>query len=245
VVRHIRHGNGIWLDSSNRNCRITGNIFADIVTVSAAVHMEMNRQPNQIDNNIIWDVRNAEPGTPGQRGCAGSGIFINASDQIVIAQNLIGRVENSGVFAIVRPDRAGSGLASQNNISNNIFTKCGKTAVVFLTDKNQADGNVYASMPANFLGFFTGDNKQFVDLAAWRDAHGWDKNSVVTDAQIDFNVDTLQLTINGGQSFPRVGAVNHIDSDLYGKPTGETRAPGPLGDLGAKQSWQVDPRATV
>jgi hypothetical protein len=243
VVRHMRHANGIWLDSGNSNCRITSNVFADTVSVSAAIHMEMNRQPNQIDNNIIWDVRNAEPGTPGQRGCAGSGIFINASDQIVIAQNLIGRVDNSGIFAIVRPDRAGSGLASENNISNNIFSKCGKTGIVFLTQKNQADGNVYAGMPANFLGFFEGDKKQFVDLAAWRDAHGWDKNSVVSDMQIDFNPDTLQLTINGSQPLPKVADINHIDNDMFGKPTGATRAPGPLADPGAKRVWQLDPRS--
>jgi len=243
VVRHMRHANGIWLDSGNRNCRLTGNVFADTVSVSAAIHMEMNRQPNQIDNNIVWDVRNAEPGTPGQRGCAGSGIFINASDQITIAQNLIGRVDNSGVFAIVRPDRRGSGLASENTISNNIFTKCGKTAVVFLTDKNQADGNVYAGMPANFLGFFTGENKQFVDIAAWRTTHGWDKNSLVTDTQIDFNADTLELTINGSKSFPKFAAVNHIDSDILGKSAGDTRAPGPLADPAAKSDWKIDPRS--
>src|ERR1019366_6828642 len=105
-------------------CRITGNVFADIVTVSAAVHMEVNLQQNQIDNNIIWDVRNSEPGTPGQRGCAGSGIFINATDKVTIAQNLIGRCDNSGVFAITRPDRAGTGTASDNKVYNNIFTKC-------------------------------------------------------------------------------------------------------------------------
>lgn len=243
VVRHTRHGNGIWLDSGNRNCRITSNVFADTLTVSAAIHMEMNRQPNQIDNNIIWDVRNAEPGTPGQRGCAGSGIFINASDQIVIAQNLIGRVDNSGVFAITRPDRAGSGLASENVISNNIFTKCGKTGIVFLTQKNEADGNVYAAMPANFLGFFSGDDKQFVDIAVWRSAHGWDKNSVVDDMQIDFNPDTLQLTMSGDRSLPRVSAVNHIDSDIFGKPAGDSRVPGPLADPAAKSTWQVDPRS--
>ena len=75
VVRHIRHATGIWLDSGNVNCRLTSNVFADMLTVGAAVHMEMNGEQNQIDNNIIWDVRNAEPGTPGQRGCAGSGIF--------------------------------------------------------------------------------------------------------------------------------------------------------------------------
>ena len=43
VVRHIRHGNAVWFDSGNANCRITGNVFADVLTVSAAVHMEMNR----------------------------------------------------------------------------------------------------------------------------------------------------------------------------------------------------------
>ncbi len=113
VVRHIRHANAVWLDSGDANCRITGNVFADVLTVSAAVHMEMNLQQNQIDNNVIWNVRNAEPGTPGQRGCAGSGVFINASDRLTIAQNLIGRCENSGVFAITRPDRARSGTADR------------------------------------------------------------------------------------------------------------------------------------
>lgn len=242
VVRHMRHANGIWLDSGNRNCRITSNVFGDTVSVSAAIHMEMNRQPNLIDNNVIWDVRNAEPGTPGQRGCAGSGIFINASDQITIAQNLIGRVDNSGVFAIVRPDRAGSGLAQENNISNNVFTKCGKTAIVFLNQKNQADGNVYAGMPADFLGFFNGDNKKFVDLAAWRDTYGWDKNSVVADAQIDFNPDTLELTISGAKAWPKMAAVGGIEDDFFGKDVRGARAPGPLADPGAKAEWRVDPR---
>lgn len=240
VVRHMRHANGIWLDSGNRNCRISGNVFADTVSVSAAIHMEMNRQPNLIDNNIIWDVRNAEPGTPGQRGCAGSGIFINASDQIVIAQNLIGRVDNSGVFAITRPDRAGSGLASENNISNNVFTKCGKTGIVFLTQKNQADGNIYAGMPANFLGFFSGDNKQFMDIAAWRSTYGWDKDGIVTDSQIDFNPDTLELTISGAQTWPKVAPVSQVGDDIFGKDVNGPRVPGPLADPGAKTMWKVD-----
>ena len=100
VIRHIRHGNAVWFDTGAVNCRITSNVFADVLSVASAVHMEVNLQQNQIDNNIIWDVRNAEPGTPGQRGCAGSGIFINANDKVTIANNLIGRCDNSGVFAI-------------------------------------------------------------------------------------------------------------------------------------------------
>ena len=131
VVRHMRHANAVWWDVGNANCRITKNIFADVLTVGAAVHMEMTPGQNSIDNNIIWDVRNAEPGTPGQRGCAGSGIFDNATDNLIIAQNLIGRCDNAGIFAIIRPDRNIKIHATGNNVANNIFAKC-KSAIIFL-----------------------------------------------------------------------------------------------------------------
>jgi hypothetical protein len=243
VIRHIRHANALWFDSGDANCRITRNVFADVVSVAAAIHMEMNTEQNQIDNNVIWDVRNAEPGTPGQRGCAGSGIFINASDKMIIANNLIGRCDNSGIWAITRPDRARSGTAVENKIYNNIFAKCGKSGIVFLNSKNEADGNLYVSLPSDFQGFFTGDQKQYVDLRAWRDAHGWDKNSTVADVQIDFNPDTLELTINSSQPLPKVNAFGHINVDLEGKATGETRTAGPLADPGAKRVWKLDPRS--
>lgn len=245
VIRHIRHGNAVWFDSGNTNCRITRNVFADVLTVSASVHMEMNRQPNQIDDNIIWDVRNAEPGTPGQRGCAGSGLFINASDHLIIAQNLIGRCDNSGVFAIVRPDRAGSGLAEENEIYNNIFTRCGKSAIVFLNQHNKADGNLYVSMPSGFLGFFTGETKQWLDLPAWRESHGWDENGSVRDMQIDFDPDRMELTLNSDQPLPKVKVFNHIASDILGVVTGVTRAPGPLANPIAEHTRQVDPRTAT
>ncbi len=243
VVRHIRHANGIWLDSGNVNCRISCNVFADILTVSAAVHMEMNLQQNQIDNNLIWNVRNAEPGTPGQRGCAGSGVFINASDRLIVAQNLIGRCDNSGIFAITRPDRAGSGTAQENEVYNNIFVSCGKSAIVFLSQNNMADGNLYVSMPDGFLGFFTGESKQWLDLPAWRAAHGWDKDGAVGDIQVDFDPDLLGLTISSNQRFPSVSVIHHIDHDILGNVTGETRAPGPLANPGGRRRWQFDPRS--
>jgi hypothetical protein len=242
VIRHIRHANGVWLDSNNTNCRISSNIFADIVTVSAAVHMEMNLERNQIDNNVIWNVRNAEPGTPGQRGCAGSGIFINATDRLIIAQNLIGRCENSGVFAITRPDRARSGTASENDIANNIFASCGKSAIVFLNQNNECDGNLYASMPDRFLGFFTGDTQQWLDLTEWRQAHGWDENGTVAEVKIDFDADGLELNLTGSQPFPQAEIVNRINTDLMGNATGSTRAPGPLADPAAARAIQIDPR---
>lgn len=242
VVRHMRHANAAWWDSDNANCRITGNIFADVLTVSAAVHMEMNREANQIDTNIIWDVRNAEPGTPGQRGCAGSGLFINATDRLIVAQNLIGRCDNSGVFAILRPDRKGSGQMRDNTIANTIFTRCGTSAVVFLDAKNTADGNVYSDMPPRFLGYYDGDTKTYLDLAAWRTAYGWDRTSVETGLRVEFDTAELRLTLSNAQKLPEVASVNHIQTDLLGAPTGAVRVAGPLAHPFKKNSWAVDPR---
>jgi Right handed beta helix region len=245
VIRHIRHANAVWFDSGNLNNRITGNVFADVLTVSAAVHIEVNLEQNQVDNNIIWDVRNAEPGTPGQRGCAGSGVFINASNRLILAQNLIGRCDNSGVFAIIREDRAGTGTATENKIYNNIFSSCGKSAIVFLNQNNEADGNVYASMPKDFLGFTTHNEKQWLDLPAWRSEHGWDKHGATADMQIGFDPDRLELTLIGDQALTKVATFNSIETDIFGKHTGDIRLPGPVADPEAKSVWKVDPRSVV
>ena len=256
VIRHMRHANAAWWDVGNTNCRITSNVFADVLTVGAAVHMEMNPAQNSIDNNIIWDVRNAEPGTPGQRGCAGSGIFDNATDKLIIAQNLIGRCDNSGIFAIVRPDRENSGTATGNNVANNIFAKCDKSAIVFLNPNNKADGNVYVDMPKDFQGLFEGSPTPFYDpdawrhikyrdLAAWRETNGWDKNSIVVDAQIDFDPDMLKLTISNAKGLPRVSVVNGIHDDMLGAAAGTSRIPGPLAAFDTRTAVHVDPRASV
>jgi hypothetical protein len=243
VIRHIRHANAVWLDSGNNNCRITGNVFADVLTVSAAIHMEMNRNYNQIDNNIIWNVRNAEPGTPGQRGAAGSGIFIHATDRVIVAQNLFGHCDNAGVLPVLRPERTGAGAARENYIYNNIFANCGKAGIVLLNEQNEADGNVYVSLPASFLGFFTAETNRWFDLPGWRESHGWDKHGALGDMQLDFDPDHLELTITIHNPLPTVSVFNHIDKDMFGKATGDNRVPGPFADPGAMRALHVDPRA--
>jgi hypothetical protein len=243
VIRHIRHANALWLDSNNANCRITGNVIADVLTVSAAIHMEMNRNTNQIDNNVIWNVRNAEPGTPGQRGCAGSGVFIHATDRVIIAQNLIGHCDNAGVYSILREDRTNSGTAQELKIYNNIFASCSNAAIVFINRTNEADGNVYVSMPGGYLRSLTAETNQSLDLPAWREAFGWDKHGTQAAMQLELDPDRLVLTMNSAEPLLKVDVFNRIDNDLFGNVTGETRAPGPFADPGARHVWQVDPRS--
>jgi hypothetical protein len=241
VIRHIRHANAVWFDSGNSNCRITRNVMADVLTVSAAIHMEMNRNYNLIDNNIIWNVRNSEPGTPGQRGAAGSGIFEHATDRLVIAQNLIGQCDNDGIYPVLRPERGGAGTDSDNYVYNNIFTRCGKAAIVFLNENNKADGNLYISMPDNFLGFTEGETQKWLDLPQWRESYGWDVNGISVSMNIDFNPDTLELTLDA-KELPNVTVLRMLNTDMFGKQTGDKRAPGPFADPAASVTRVIDPR---
>jgi hypothetical protein len=190
VIRHIRHANALWLDDGNSNSRITANVIADVLTVSAAVHLEMSRATNQVDNNVIWDVRNAEPGTPGQRGAAGSGIFLHASERQIVAQNLIAGCDNVGVFPVLRPERPNAGSGREHQVFNNIFARCDKGGIVFVDEHNQADGNLYASLPERFGGLGEADALRWLDLGAWR-AQGWDRNGSTDELDLSLDPDRL------------------------------------------------------
>jgi hypothetical protein len=202
VIRHIRHANGLWLDSDNANSRVTSNVFADVLTVSAAIHMEMNREPNQIDDNILWDVRNAEPGTGGQRGAGGSGIFLHASERQIVSENLIGRCDNVGVFPVLRPERANSGNGRGHIIRNNLIARCDKGGIVFLDERNEADGNVYSALPEKFGGLGQEDAREWLDLGAWR-AHGWDAKGTLANVTLNLDPDRLELTMESAERLPR------------------------------------------
>ena len=243
VIRHIRHANALWLDSENANSRVTANVIADVLTVSAAIHMEMNREPNQIDDNIIWDVRNSEAGTGGQRGAGGSGIFLHASERQIVAQNLIARCDNVGVFPVLRPERANSGNGREHIIRNNIFAQCGKGGIVFVDERNDADGNVYSKLPEKFGGLASSESVQWLDLAAWR-ARGWDGAGALARLDLSFDPDRLELTIDGQAPLPKLPVFNGIDADLTGKTSGSTRSPGPLADPYAVRR-RVDPRSAA
>jgi hypothetical protein len=176
VVRHMRHANAIWLDVGNANCRLTRNVFADVVSVSAAVHMEMTTDTNQIDNNVIWNVRNAEPGTPGQRGCA-------ARDFRQCHRQADRRAEPDRPLRQLRP------LCHHAARSQGKRHRDGQRHLEqHLREVRQVGDRVpdarqrgrwqrLCGHAARFQGYGEGDAKQYVDLETWRHAHGWDTNS--------------------------------------------------------------------
>ena len=128
-----------------------------------------------------------------------------------------------------------------------------KSAIVFLNTNNKADGNVYADMPKDFQGLFEGvptpnydpdawRHIKYRDLTTWRDAGGWDKNSVLADVRIDFDPDSLQLTISGAKKLPQASVVNRIHHDMLGRTTATSRVAGPVENLETRGTVHVDPR---
>jgi hypothetical protein len=250
VIRHMRHAAAFWLDVSNVNNRITGNVIADVVSVSGAIHIEGMHEQSQIDNNVIWGVKASEPAGGGLVGSAGSGIFIHGTDKLIIAQNLIANTQTVGVYAVTVEKRligTRGGTARDNKVDNNIFYGWGTAAIGFANEHNQTDGNLYASGGrggGGYLRILNPEPQQWLDIAAWREFYGWDKNGATgTVDELSFDVDKLAMTLLPRGDWPKVALFNSVDTDMFGAPAGEKRSPGPFANLekGFKLR-NIDPR---
>lgn len=196
IVRHIRSAAGIWLDVGNKNCRITGNIFTDITTISAAIQIEGTHFANQIDHNFVWGIHGAHE-NESDNGNNGEGVFIQGTDKTVINNNLLAECV-TGLYIIPVEDRIidqRGGTAMQNNVKDNIFYNCKRTAIEFPNLYNSADGNYYSRMPAGYLKISHPEPIQLLDLEAWKEFHGWDINGGMAKITGSFDPDKLQLSL--------------------------------------------------
>lgn len=242
VVRHIRHGNGIWLDIGNANVRITGNVFADIPgnVNPHGVHIEGSDELNQIDNNIFSKLT--------------GGILIRDTNNVIVAYNLFLDCEEVGVDTTSgingpRPINGHTNDVHNLMVYGNIFARMGRSAIEFTNARNDADGNLYFAPQGPFgfgqpyLRVKTPEPAEWHNLKSWREEHGWDKHGA--EGQITAALDpdklTLQLKIDNGME--PVAAWKAIDSDFWGKQVNGARLPGPFADVGNGPSERpIDPR---
>ena len=242
VVRHIRHGNGIWLDIGNANLRITGNVFADIPgnVNPHAVHIEGSDELNQIDNNIFAKLT--------------GGILIRDTNNVIVAYNLFLDCDEVGVDTISgingpRPINGHTNDVHNLMVYGNIFARMGRSAIEFTNARNDADGNLYPA-PLGPFGFGqpylrvkTPEPAEWHNLKSWREEHGWDKHGAEghTAATLDPDKLTLQLKIEG--AIEPVAAWKAIDTDFFGKQVNGARMPGPFGDVrNSSAERPIDPR---
>ena len=244
VVRHIRHANGVWLDTVNENDRITRNVFADIPgeVNPQGVHIEASVKTNEIDDNIFSDLT--------------GGVLIRDTNNLIVANNLflncrIGVTMTTGLAAprLIGPyGHTADGV--NNRVYNNVFDRMSQSAIEFTTTTNTSDGNVFSHMPRwggylRVLGptQFEVQNvpEQWLNLEMWQKEHGWDEDGKVADVDASFNPDTLTLTLEFPQSVSTIPVFNHLSTDYFKKQTDIGRVPGPFAETNLEKR-NVDPR---
>src|SRR5579871_474102 len=110
VIRHMRHASGLWLDVGNVNCRVTRNVFADILTAHTAIWIEGTHEQDQVDNNIVWGVKEAERLTPPDvETGGGAGMYLLGTDKLIVSQNLFAHCTRSGIHARTEETRIVAG----------------------------------------------------------------------------------------------------------------------------------------
>jgi hypothetical protein len=248
VIRHTRHASGIWLDVGNVNCRLTRNVFTDILTAHAGIWIEGTHEQDQVDNNIIFGVKEAEKLTPPEvETGGGSGFYILGTDKLIIANNLIANCTRTGVHFRTEEIRIignRGGLSRENKVYNNIFYNTGESSINFENEHNDADGNVYAGPRGGYLRILTPGRPELLDIPAARDYHGWEKNGVTVAVQADLDPDKLLLTLSVGGDIPKKKTFNSVSitTDFFGTPTGDARLPGAFADLDPFKARSIDPR---
>jgi alpha-L-arabinofuranosidase len=213
-IHHIQGGNAIWLDWDNRYSRVTGNLIHDIQTIQGGIFIEASQFPNLIDNNFIWDVN-------------GNGIYLNDTDESLVAHNLIANTTGSIIHAVVATERILNGrklTAENNRIFNNIFVNGGEQ-MKLESQTNKVNYNLY----------ITSKQPENINLINWQ-TNGYDKNSIQIKAFISFDPNTKYLLFSTNDPIPKIPVINEVTTDYFGNErTGDRTVAGPFIDINKTQ----------
>jgi hypothetical protein len=230
VFRHIHHAPGLWLDVLNRNCRISGNVFADIVSYQGGVYLECCHDTNLVDGNVFWDIR-AEPSRrgPDNNGLRGGlGVSADSGENAVIAHNLFGKLPDGYAVGCHLNQKARLvdgrvGLCRGHKVLNNVFYQCPRRILFSRAPHNAADGNLFdASNDSASLCIQYPEPAAVLNFAAWRDHHGFGAHSTQAEIKAGFDPEELTLTCKVDGDIPACGPVD----ELHEK--GPPRPPGPF-----------------
>ena len=221
IFRNTFRADHLWLDCGNINNRITGNLFIGGIEQREAIFIECTRDGiNLIDNNIIWNVEGrfdpakvpVEPGSSGwyklreNEAVNGYGVYGEGTDRLRIVHNLIGKCRHSGYYLKPVPFRQHGlergGTSRDAHIVNNVFYDCGEAAIVFPTRDNVAEGNLYVKMQGGYLRVMYPEPENCLNLPAWKEFFGFDREGQNAWFDIDVDEDTGRVTCGAAENPP-------------------------------------------
>jgi hypothetical protein len=234
VFRHLRDAPGVWLDYLNRNSRVTGNVFADIESISGAVYIEVSHALNVVDHNVVWDVRGT--GRPG----SGKGINVDTGELCVVAHNLLGKVRDE--YAITanlnQRDRVVGGrvgLCRRHKVMNNIVVDCPRRIFFGRAADNLCDGNLYDERDdRTSLCIAHPEPRALLNLEAWQTYYGFDAHGGQARIEADFDPETLLLTLSVAGEVPLSVPVPGVYVEGEGLP------PGPLALEPGRRVYRIE-----
>ena len=192
-IHHCRAAPAIWIDAGNRNSRVCRNLVHDIAVTTGAIFFEKSNVPNLIDHNIVYNVE------------AGSGVYQQDCDQLLIAHNLILNCAHAGVHMSKNPNRDRTGVCKHNRIINNVIAQC-SVGFQYYDMENASDNNVLTSMSADF------------DLDDWQSS-GLDTHSKLVELDITIDLEDRHLSWSSQTDAVTTVLRDEVMSlDYFGRP---------------------------
>ena len=199
-IHHCHAAPGIWIDFANRNSRVTRNLLHDIAATTGGIFFEASNVPNTIDHNVIYNVE------------AGSGVYQQDCDRLLIAHNLVLNCDYAGVHMRKCPTRDRVGVCKDNRVVNNVIVGCAK-GFEYVVMENVSDYNVLAGMGGDF------------SLADWQ-AAGLDAHSRMVELDMTVDAGQQQLAWSSpGDEVPMVIRDELLSLDYFGRPYSEEEVP--------------------
>ncbi len=226
---------GVWLDFLNSNCRITANVFRNIVSCHGAAFIELTEEMNVVDHNIFWDVRIS----PAFGDNARNGTAMNAdnSNNTITAYNFFGKSEGFAVMMNALQEEKRKGECHRNRILNNVIFSCSRRIFLGNSHSNQSDHNLFDAADAVAIFEIQESSTEPKPLLPeWQEELGLDRNSVETDMQAELDVEAGELRFSCC-NLPAAGAAV-LELGETGMATG-------LGPFNAGQCEQLRSGETV
>lgn len=221
VILDTTDGAGIWLDWDNRHSRCCQNLIVGTRSLFGGIFIEASHVANLLDHNIILDTD-------------GNGIYSHDSDRITVAHNLIARSRKAAVFlklgGVKRWVNGRGATCRKHRVLNNLFAD-NATAIEFGTPDSQSDGNLFGT-DSNQGPLRIHRPEENLDLDAWREFHGWDRNGARADVAVAFDREKALLSCTVSEPPPTCAILPEAKADYFGATRGgHTTVAGPFAHL--------------
>lgn len=223
VVHDILDGSGIWLDAYIQNSRLCENLVYDVQSTLGAIFIEVSRdRANWVDHNVVLDVQ-------------GHGIYEHDCDRLLVAHNLVAGCSGAAVMlrkgqADRLTERHGRGSTGRKHrVHHNLLLDCGRL-VEFHNPDQKCERNVFGAN-RDIGPFRLHGTEEYLNLATWREFHGFDLESIEAQVRVQFDRETRTLTVELDGELPLWESMEGLERDYSGKTRNATTVAGPFRDL--------------